>query len=107
MVTIDEYLKKYNVTYDDLEDDEIATLNAQFEVMSASAMTVDKIREFVNNMLATVQIEISKHDLTDKEDMYLKARLRNLTLLAAFITSPEKAKAHLEKMLSNVAKPIG
>ncbi len=54
-------------------------------------------------MKFSVENELSKVGHESRQDIYLKARLRNLMLLEAMLTSPEKAKIRLEQAIAGIA----
>ncbi len=101
---IDEMLKKYNLKYEDLNQAERETLNMWLESLQKGALTIEKIREYVTNMKASVEQELTKYDLGSKQDLLLKGRLRNYMLLEAFLISPQKAKEAIERSLAGVKK---
>lgn len=104
---VDELLKKYGVTYEQLTADELETLNQWLTVINQGVLTIDKVREFINSLRDATEMELTKHDLDSKQDLFLKARLKNLMLLDTFLTSPEKAKQHLERAVANIAGGVG
>jgi hypothetical protein len=100
---IDEILAKYNLKYEDLNPVEKETLNTWIEVLQKGELSLDKIKQYIVDMKEAVAMELSKHNLRNKKDLYLKARLRNYILLDAFLTTPEKAKEKIEEALSGIA----
>ena len=104
---IDALLKKYGVTYDDMSNEELETFNQIIASVQQGQLTVEKVRNFIASLRYTVSIALAKHDLTSDHDKFLKARLMDLMLIEAFLTSPERAKEHLEKMIANVAGAVG
>ena len=101
---LDKLLEKTGYTYEDLTSDERATLNGWLEVLSKGGITQEKIKNYISSMKETVEAELTKTDLNTKQDLFLKARLRNYMLLDAFLGTPERAKAQLEQALSGMIK---
>lgn len=101
---MDEILKKYGLKYEDLNEDEKATLNSWVNNLQEGALSVDKIKEYIKAMKDSVENELSRYDLGPKQDIYLKARLRNYLLLELYLTAPEKAKAHIDRTLKGIKK---
>ena len=53
-------------------------------------------------MRDSVEQELTKTGHDSKQDLFLKARLRNYMLLDAFMTTPEKAKEQIENAISGM-----
>jgi uncharacterized protein YoxC len=101
---IDEILTKFNLKYEDLNRIERETLNTWMEALEKGQLSVSKIKDYVTSMKESVEAELTKHDLGSKQDLYLKARLRNYMLLDAFLSTPERAKQQMESALSSIVK---
>ena len=99
---MDDILKKIGLTYEDLSISEKETLNMWMESLQKNQLSLEKVREYIGAMKDAVAQELSKSDLGSKEDLFLKARLRNYMLLDGFLTSPEKAKQQIENALSGM-----
>jgi hypothetical protein len=101
---MEEILKSRNLTWDDLTPEERETAYIWDKALKEQYITVDKIRDFVRSLLYQTQLSVTKHTLTDKEDLFYKARLLDLMLIDSFLTSPQKAKEYIEMMLDTIAK---
>jgi hypothetical protein len=99
---IDELLEKVGLKYEDLNAIEKETLMSWLETIQKGQITVEKIREYINSMKDSVEQELTKYDLGSKQDLFLKARLRNYLLLDSFMTTPEKAKKQMENAISSM-----
>lgn len=99
---MDELLKKFNLKYEDLNVAEVETLTGWLTAAQESNLTTDKVRDYIRAMKHAVEEELTKYDLGSKQDLFLKARLRNYILLDAFLTSPEIARKRLEAALGNI-----
>ncbi len=99
---IDEILEKFGLRYEDLNDGEKETLNSWYNAIQQNQLSVEEIRTYVIQMKDAVSLELSVTGISDKQDTLLKARLRNYTLLEAFLTTPEKAKLRMETALSGL-----
>lgn len=102
MITTDDILKKYGLKYEDLNAIERESLNKMVTSLGDSVITVEKIKEYIAVMRDSVEQELTKTDNNTKQDIFLKARLRNYMLLDAFLKTPEKAKAQLERAISGI-----
>jgi hypothetical protein len=103
----DKLLEQYGLKYEDLNNAEKETLTTTINSIQKNQLTVEKIKEAISVMKASVEQELTKCDLTKEQDLFLKARLRNYLLLENFLTSPAKAKQMLEQMLQNVKSSKG
>lgn len=101
---LDNILEKFGLKYDDLSIIERETLNTWMEALQKGQVSIEKIKEYVISMKEAVELELSKSDLGTKQDLFLKARLRNYMLLDAFLTTPEKAKEQIENAISGMVK---
>jgi len=71
--------------------------------LSKNELTVNTVRSHLASMRDSVEQELTKTDNGTKQDIFLKARLRNYMLLEAFLSTPEKAKEAMERMLTGIA----
>lgn len=101
-MNIDTLLEKVNLKYDDLTPDEKQTLNTWSEALQKGQLTVERIREYIVSMKQAVESEVTKTDLNSKQDLLLKARLRNYMLLEGFLSTPEKAQEQIENAISGM-----
>jgi len=103
-MSIGDLLAKYNLKYEDLNINERETLQGWLEDLASKEITLDRVKDYIREMISGVETELSECDLNRKKDIFLKSRLRNYLLLLAFLESPEKAKQALEKQLKNIKK---
>ena len=99
---IDELLEKVGLKYEDLSTLEKETLNTWVDALQKGQISVEKIKEYIVSMKEAVELELSKADLGSKQDIFLKARLRNYMLLDAFLSTPEKAKQQMENAVQGI-----
>lgn len=102
MSVIDDLLEKTGLKYEDLNSSEKETLNTWMEVLQKGQVSVEKIKEYITSMKEAVEQDLSKSNLGSKQDLFLKARLRNYMLLDAFMSTPEKAKQQIENAISGM-----
>lgn len=100
---IEEILKKYNLKYEDLKPVEKETLNTWLDALKQGQLTIEKVRDYIRTMRDSVEHELTKSSVGNKDDLFLKARLRNLMLLEAFLSTPEKAKQAINRALAGIA----
>ena len=102
MSLLDDILTQHNLKYDDLTVDEKTSLNEMLDSIQRTKLTPEKLQNYIISMRQSVEAELAKVGYGSKEDIFLKARLRNYMLLEAFLDSPKKAQAALEAALSGV-----
>jgi len=96
---IDDILTKVGLKYEDLKPAEKETLYGWVEALKTKEMSVQDIREYVSSLKYNIESELTKPDNSPTDDIFLKARLRNIMLLEAFLSSHDRAKSALEKQL--------
>ena len=101
---LDQFLEKAGLKYEDLNAIERETLNTWMEALQKGQVSVEKVKEYITSMKEAVERELSKSNLGSKQDLFLKARLRNYMLLDAFLTTPERAKQQIENAISGMVK---
>lgn len=101
---VDEFLEKLGLKFEDLNEAERETYFSWLRVSDQGNLSIEKIREFVISLRENITQEVSKHDLGNKQDTFLKARLRNIILLEAMLSTPERARKALEQALATKVK---
>lgn len=101
---IDEILKKVGMKYEDLNSAERETLQNWINTLNQKAITLGSVKDYISAMRDSVENELAKTGHENRQDIYLKARLRNYLLLLGFLTGPEKAKQALDRALSGMVK---
>jgi hypothetical protein len=108
---LDQVLEKLNLNFDDLNAVERETLLNWMSALQAKTLSVDSIKEHVQQMTDSVQAELAGFTepktiweflFSKRKDIYRRARLRNYLLLLAFLTGPEKAQKAIERSLTNI-----
>lgn len=99
---IEQLLEKAGLKYEDLNPVEKETLNTWMETLQKGQLSIEKMKGYIAAMKQAVEQELTKSDVGTKQDMFLKARLRNYMLLDAFLTTPEKAQEQIENAISSM-----
>jgi hypothetical protein len=103
MSVMDEMLQKFGLKYEDLKAGEREVLSGWMQDLSKNQLTVEKIKAYIERMRDEVEIELTKTEHNSKQDLFLKARLRNYMLLDAFMISPARAKRAIEEALMGMS----
>lgn len=123
---VDKLLEKRGLKFEDLEPEEQETLNTWLNALNNNQINTNSVREYVAKMRDSVSRALTELDETpsnwlsilglliplvgiirkwyvDQKKLGLQARLRNYILLESFLTSPEKARAAIEKQISGMS----
>lgn len=99
---MEEFLKQFNFSYEDLTTAERETLNGWLKIVTEKQVTVNDILTYCQRMIRTIEGELSEPDIPQNKDLFLKARLKNCLLLEQVITAPEKVRKQIEQALKNL-----
>ena len=109
---IDELLKQYDLKFDDLNAMERETLISWSQSLESNALTVAKIQMFVYGIRDAIEQQLIEEPefnyiwifkVENRKQILLKARLRNIMLLEAFLSGPEKAQKAISQSIAGFA----
>ena len=100
---IEDVLRKLNLKYEDLNSAEKETLHTWMEALNQNKLTLERVKSYIAAMRDQVEQELTKTNHNCKQDIFLKARLRNYLLLEAFLSTPEKAKEAIDRVIAGIA----
>ena len=103
---MDEILHKIGLKYEDLTAVERDTLQTWNKSLEQRKLSVESIKEYVSSMRFAVERELTQVGHESKQDIFLKARLRNYILLEGFLESPEKARKALDQAVAGLVSNI-
>lgn len=115
MSITDEIEEKLGLKIDSLNTVEKETYFSMLTAVQKSAMSPEKMRDYIISMRIAVEQEIVKEPAFKRIFIFkvenlklvkLQARLQNYLLLESFLVSPERAKRQLEEMVEGLAKKI-
>lgn len=113
MGKFDELLKPHHLTEEELTDAEKKTLYQMAENLQKSELTLEKFRMMIENMRDGVSRELEDESeykwvfifkFENRKQIFLKARLKNLRLMLAILSTPQRARAAINEALSNIKK---
>jgi len=104
MDQLDEFLKKLGLKYENLNSEERDTYTSWLKALQQGNLTTERVKEYISSLRSNVENQLTRFDVGKNEDIYLKARLRNLILIEAMMATPERAKRALEQALANNLK---
>ena len=98
----DEILQKTGLKYEDLTSQEKETFHSWVDAMRETGVSVTKVKDHIESMKYSVEMELGDTKHNSKRDLYLKARLKNYMLLEALLSTPEKAQKALDRALAGI-----
>ena len=104
---LDKLLEQVGLKYEDLNKLEKDTLDSWVKALQQNKVTPQTVKDYIGVMRESVEKDLTVAKLGSKQDLFLKARLRNYMLLEAFLTTPEKAKVALERAISGLVTKKG
>ena len=122
MGIIDDILSKTGLKYEQLKSAERDTLNQWIQALDSNQLTVERVKGYISTLKDTVENELASEPeyiqvfifkFRNDRNVFLKARLRNLLLIDALLTSPAKAKEALNRAIAGMVgdrglnKPLG
>lgn len=106
MEELNKLLERVGLKYEELTSAEKETYNNWMEALQKRKVTIPLIKEYIGKMRESVETELTTTTHNSKQDIFLKARLRNYLLLEAFLESPERAKKALENAISGMIRKV-
>jgi len=99
-----EVLNKIGKKRDELTPQAKADFDKWETILTTGPVTIEKLKEFLISQKESLVIELasSQHQLNDKEDMFLRARLFDNMLILTLLENPKKASDHLVKYLKKL-----
>lgn len=95
-MSLHKLLEAAGLKYEDLTSEEKKTYNDWGAVLSAPDISIDDLKAFIPNQLSQLEAEQNDYRNSKEKDLYLKASIRNLKMIHAFILGPEQRKRWLE-----------
>jgi hypothetical protein len=104
MDVLEEIKSRLGLSFEDLKSAERDTLMGWLNALDKQQVTPESILSYVSRLRQIVDTELATHKLSAKEDLYLKARLKNYILLEAFLRGPAEAKKAIEMYVKRLKK---
>lgn len=106
----EELLAQFGLKREQLNPEEIATLQTWASALSQNALTLRDVVQHVEAMTESIERELAEppKDITawlfrKKRQAHLMARLQNYLMLRDFMTKPERARKYIEAQLKRMA----
>lgn len=102
---MDQILEAFGLKYEELTGDEKSTLTTWLHDVEAKSLSIQDIQQYVSDMKNSVATQLADTPHFKKEEnILLKARLKNYSLLEAFLSTPQRAKRALEQHIEAVKR---
>lgn len=102
MLSLNQLLDKMGLKYEDLTQEEKKTFEAWSTGLTEPDVSIDNLKAFLPTFISQLQQEQNDYQNNEKKDLYLKACIRNATMILAFILGPEKRREWLAKNIKNI-----
>src|ERR1041385_8649434 len=104
MSALHNLLEKLGLKYEDLSEQEKQTYDQYSAVLSQPEVTIDDLKKFIPVQLEILEYQQNDYQNSKDKDLYLKAAIRNLKMIHAFILGPEQRRKWLEQHLEKRLK---
>ncbi len=107
----DEILNKAGLNRESLNTQERETLERWAQQLSVKQVGVNDVREHIDHMISSLERELAGYEtpvsftallFRGKRMTHVRARLYNYIMLRDFLIAPEKARAFVEKHITNL-----
>ena len=99
MQILNSLLEKLNLKYEDLSAEVKKVYDEWSRTLTLPEVRIDDLKEFIPSQLARLESEQNDYTNSKEKDLFLKAQIRNLKMILAFIQAPEARKKWLEETL--------
>lgn len=93
-------LEKLGIRYESLTAEEKETYNQWNEAFQKPEATIPDLKAFLSRQIEDLEHQLMNYENSERKELYLKACLRNLKMIQAFILGPEQRKKWLEDYLN-------
>ena len=104
MDILEEIKSRLGLSFDELKYAERETVMGWMNDLDKQKVTPETILSYIVSLRRAVDNELATHNLSKNQDLFLKARLKNLILLEGFMKGPEEAKKALENYVKRLKK---
>lgn len=111
MGATEEILGKFGLKYEDLRDEERVVLDKWLQVLERREIEITDVKDYIAAMLDAIEKELEDEPefnyififkVPNRQQIMLKARLRNYRMLLKFLTSREKAKKNIQEYINAI-----
>jgi len=89
---------------DQLTPEEMRIYDQWNEILTKEAITIEELGKFVGDEIQRLTDKLTNPDISDKRDIFLKARIADYKAIQKIIQRPSTAKNELENYLRKLIK---
>lgn len=95
---LDQILKKAGVKdFDELTVDEKESYFSMLKIAESAVISLDDVKTHIKAMKDAVEYSLANEKLSNNEDLFLKARLKNYLFFDNLLNKPERARHMLDQ----------
>jgi len=88
--------------YDELSPEERKTYEQWGQMLAQPDVTLDDLKKFIPLQLSLIENELLSFDNSKEKDLFLKAQVRNLKMIHAFILGPEQRRKWAQEQINKL-----
>ena len=104
MSSLHNLLDKLGLKYEDLTEEEKKTYTEWSQTLSQPEVTIDDLKKFIPSQIEQLEHSQNDYQNSKEKDLFLKAQIRNLKMIHAFILGPEQRRKWLESHIQSRIK---
>lgn len=104
MSSLHNLLEKLGLKYEDLTEEEKKTYTEWNETLVQSEVTIGDLKKFIPSQIEQLEHSQNDYQNSKEKDLFLKAQIRNLKMIQAFILGPEQRRKWLEQHIQSRIK---
>ena len=89
---------------DQLTPEEMRIYDQWNEILTKEAITIEELGKFIENEIQRLTDKLTNPDISDKRDIFLKAKISTFKSIQKIIQRPSTGKAELEQYLRKLIK---
>lgn len=101
---LSQLLAKFKVKYESLTGEEKLVYDQWNQSLQVPDVSIDDLKQFLSTQLALLHREQNSYENTKDKDLYLKAQIRNLEMILAFITGPDARRKWAAEQIEQLTK---
>lgn len=104
MSKLHSLLERLGLKYEDLTEEEKKTYTEWNETLIQSEVTIDDLKKFIPSQIEQLEQSQNSYENSKDKDLFLKAQIRNLKMIHAFLLGPEQRRKWLEQHIESRIK---
>ena len=101
---LEKYFKKQKINIEEMSSEEQMTYDKWDKILVKEGVSIEKIESFLSEQIIILTDKLINPDISDKKDLYLKAKISNYKAILGLIKLPRVEKKQLEDYLKSLLK---